>query len=640
MNKKIIIFIVSLFLATYAYSMTYTPSNPKVGTVITFTTTIYSGYQLDWNFGDGTTASNFSNQITHYYKNPGTYTVSVVDTGYSLSDSTTVTVSEDRYITVSNSTPDVGQTITITLNNAKSPPIKWDFGDGTIATGAASINHTYNTEGSYTIRAYDFNGTATTPVTYTININNPKTVSWTPVSPYEGQNVHFTASHFRAATLKWDFGDGVIIQGGTTMEHIYKNFGVYIIKVYDYYGDDSNPFIGRITVKKDNRKIIVSNPNPAVGERVLLQAQYFHSDDILWDFGDGVVLMGASIMEHIYRKNGIFTVRVVDYAGDDDKIFEININVSATSSHTSSLIITGMELYFDANKKSYLIVPEKTTDVKVKTMIKYEGTGILNAYWTIDGKPYKSINQVLSFGQSIEFQIDKLPFLETGLHTISLSFVSPVPAFEKVPEIQIFVSGIRGKIILIKPNDNETFSVYESPFFKWQAYPLAINYEFLYSENGEELFNNNNKNKPIKLNDSEFVLKDKLKSGKKYYWMVKALDINGGIVAQSEIRSFRIVENIYEAFEKKSEELIGIGDKKYVLLTFEITGNIALKKYYLVRVFVNNEKVNEFISLGKNLNKVETSVEIIKNKKNSVELKVYEIGQKLLKLVSYKKIEI
>ena len=633
-----------VFVSAYGMAITYTPSNPAVGTNISFQVSGYvvGGATVTWNFGDGSTGTSTATQgqITHYYKNPGTYSVNATDSYGYVNETTTVTVHEDRSITITPPNPAVGQSVTITLNNGKSPPIKWDFGDGTGMTTSANVNHTYNSPGSYTIKAYDFNGTAKTPVSATVNVNNPKLVTWNPVSPYEGQKVYFTATHFQGSTLRWDFGDGTIIEGSVNMEHTYQTTGVYTIKVYDYYGDDDNPYIGRITVKKDDRKIIISNPNPGVGERVMLQAQNFHSNSIFWDFGDGVILRNGPIVEHIFGKAGIFTIKATDHAENDIKSFQIQVSVSETRSHISSLMITGMKLYFNANNKSYLVVPDKTTDVKVKTIIKYEGTGILNAYWTIDGKPYKGINRVLSFGQSVEFVLDKLPFLETGLHTISIRFVSPQPSFEEVPYIHLFVSSISNRIILVMPDDNEMFSIHEKPLFKWQPYPLAINYEFLYSKRGEELFKEKGSCKIIKTKEIYLSLKDKLEAGEKYYWMVRAVDINGKPVAQSEVRNFSMVENIFETYEKKSEELMGVENRKYVLLTFEIKGEIIDKKYYLVRVFVNGEKTNEFISPGEKLDKIETSVSILTGRKNEIKVKVYEIGQKKLKLVSYKMIEI
>jgi len=154
------------------------------------------------------------------------------------------------------------------------------------------------------------------------------------------------------------------------------------------------------------------------------------------------------------------------------------------------------------------------------------------------------------------------------------------------------------------------------------------------------LFKEKGSCKIIKTKEIYLSLKDKLEAGEKYYWMVRAVDINGKPVAQSEVRNFSMVENIFETYEKKSEELMGVENRKYVLLTFEIKGEIIDKKYYLVRVFVNGEKTNEFISPGEKLDKIETSVSILTGRKNEIKVKVYEIGQKKLKLVSYKMIEI
>ena len=797
-KKLFILLFLTVVSPLFLFSITYTPSNPNVGTVITFRSSYDNyGYNVNWNFGDGTTGSSYASygEITHYYKNPGTYTVKAQNYATQREETISITINEDRYISVSPSSVKVNESVTITLVNAKSPPIRWDFGDGTIQTGSATTNHIYSTSGSYTIRAYDFNGTATTAVTKAISVGNSKQVTWTPQQPYEGQTVHFTATNFNSSTLQWDFGDGTIQTGSTTMDHVYKRDGSYTLKVYDYIGDDPNPFVAtikvlhafqkivswtpqqpyegqtvhftatnfnsttlrwdfgdgtiqtgsttidhiykragdyslrvydnggndtnpvtvnikvlpppksikwtpqepyedqtvyftainfnssslrwdfgdgtvvngsiktehqyqnpgvytvraydhggddaypatvQIKVKTDPRKLVVTNPNPGVTEPVIFQALNFFSDTVKWDFGDGIQEIGPPIITHRYRKIGTFKVKAYDYGGNSSKIFEITINVVSQPSHSSSLVISGIELFFKNNNKNYLIVPNGATNVAAKARIKYEGTGILNAYWLIDGQPYQLINRVLSFGQYAELYLEKIPALLIGYHTITIAFYTPKPKFEKIPELGLFVSPISKYVKLITPYDRESFAMGENIKFRWKKYPLAMRYAFLISNYPKSLL----KGKEVKrtfINKTEYSPKIKFKEGKKYYWRVEAYDIDDNIIAKSEVREFKVVKSIVTAQEKERNELISLGGNKYVLLSFELNSSKIKKNfYYLVRVFVNNHKANEFVLKGEELKSVETSVKVKKGVENSIKLKIYEIYKNRLKLISYK----
>ena len=649
--RKILLVIICLsILPIFIYPITYTPSNPNVGTVITFRTTNDNyGLTVDWNFGDGTTGSSYASygEITHYYKNPGTYTVRADENMYGyVHESITITINEDRYISVSPSPYRAGISLTITLVNAKSPPIKWDFGDGVVLgrgrsrTGPSTVTHTYTNPGSYTIRAYDYNGSATVPVTKTISVGNPKKITWTPQTPYVDQEVSFTALYFRSSNIRWDFGDGTVVRGSKKVSHKYKNPGIYTVKAYDYGGDDNFPASAQIQVREDPRKIIVTNPNPGLSEPVVFQALNFFADAVKWDFGDGFKKIGPPVIVHRFRKTGVFKVRVYDYEGNSSKAFETTITVTTKPSHASSLVISGLELFFKNNNKNYLIIPNGATNVVAKARIKYEGTGILNAYWLIDGQPYQLINRVLSFGQYVEFYLEKIPALVVGYHTISIAFYSPKANFENIPELGLFVSPISSYVKLILPYDKESFAVGEDIKFSWRKYPLAMKYSFMIDTSPRILLEGK-KVKRVFVNKTEYSVNNRYKEGEKYYWLVEAYDINDNVIARSEVREFKIVRSIATTQEKEREDILSIGENRYLLLSFELTSNqIKSNSYYLVRVFVNSNKANEFVLEGKDLKLIRTSVKIIKGRENIVKLKVYEILKNRLKLISYKVLKI
>ncbi len=76
--------------------MSFTPSSPATGQVVTFTGTASGGtapYTFFWTFGDGATSTG--NPVTHTYTSSGSYTatLSVTDSkGATGAASTTVTI--------------------------------------------------------------------------------------------------------------------------------------------------------------------------------------------------------------------------------------------------------------------------------------------------------------------------------------------------------------------------------------------------------------------------------------------------------------------------------------------------------------------------------------------------------------------
>ncbi|MFT5512920.1 MAG: PKD repeat protein, partial [Bacteroidia bacterium] len=107
----------------------------------------------DWTFGDGTSASNTSGQVTHTYSATGNFTVCrmVWDSTRSCRDTfctrityTTTTCSALFSYSVS------GDTVTFADNSTNAVYHSWDFGD---FKSSASVNpvHKYSGPGTYKV---------------------------------------------------------------------------------------------------------------------------------------------------------------------------------------------------------------------------------------------------------------------------------------------------------------------------------------------------------------------------------------------------------------------------------------------------------------------------------------------------------
>jgi PKD repeat protein len=165
--------------ANYVYS----PATPFVDEGVTFDASsslprggIITSYS--WNFGDGNSTTVSFQRISHKYRLPGSYTVTLtVSDSEGLSSPTTskvinvASLGPTAKFTWNPTAPQVNATIsfdgsssTLGWNGTAHPPIQsytWNFGDGNITTKTSpTITHVYRTEGNYsvTLTVTDKNG--------------------------------------------------------------------------------------------------------------------------------------------------------------------------------------------------------------------------------------------------------------------------------------------------------------------------------------------------------------------------------------------------------------------------------------------------------------------------------------------------
>ncbi len=566
-----------LFIAGLALAITYTPSSPAVGQTITFKFS-YSGVlsckMVTWDFGDGTQGLTTGDQaynkgITHFYKDPGTYAV-VATPSYCVgtpppAERATVTVREDRYITVEYVGPPIaGYPIKFRLINAKSPPILWRFGDGTEAKSQTNeVVHHYSKGGVYKVEAYDFDGTAKIPVT--------KLVS----------------------------------------------------------------------VKEDSRKVEWIPTTPAAGQTVVFRAINFASNSVFWDFGDGYTMIGSRIVKHIYRRHGTYTLRVKDMAGRDFKVFSYTLRIKPGVGAFLALTVRAVELYFENNGRGYIVVPFDYRSLIAKARIKYEGSGTLQGYWTIDGKPFYSFTRNLMFGRDAELVLKGIPALEPGLHRVSLVVTNP-PHRQgediEFPVIYYFVSATKRTLQVLSPKQGEIFLEGQKIRIEWQEVPEAIQYRLLISRKVSQLFAGA---KEIRTEGTSWIFDAGGKKGR-YYLIVMAMGGRDLPVCSSEIISFFVKESPTRIEFSKAVDLIkGLEVEKlqegsWYLIPFKMKfPEVEGRK--LLRVYLNGKLVQEeFIPEG--VNSFETSIKAAR--KNEIEIRVYLIKEGSLSLIGYRKIEL
>jgi PKD repeat protein len=219
-------------------------SSDEDGTVVAYT----------WIFGDGAVAHGA--RVNHVYNDDGIYMVVLT-----VTDNGGGTDSTSQFIQVENRPPlpameAIEETLTLvqvdfTAEGTMDPDgtavgFFWDFGDGDGEDGW-SVNHTYTTSGSYTVRltVMDDDGrTSSTNMTLTIVNRPPVAVAESIGTAYVNTTVKFDASDSNdldglISSWEWDFGDGYTGDGREAY-HRYTEAGTYTwsLSVLDDKGEN------------------------------------------------------------------------------------------------------------------------------------------------------------------------------------------------------------------------------------------------------------------------------------------------------------------------------------------------------------------------------------------------------------------
>ena len=207
----------------------------------TFSNPYLPSLSASWDFGDGTTGSG--DTVTHIYNLPGSYLVKFdvvlpngcIGSGY-------------RLITIMQPTGSFSFNggFTCDAKNVRFDAITygadslfWDFGDGTILhTTDDTVFHTYNTPGIFIpkLLMYSANGCISTiPATDTLRIEMQHAgFTHTLVTTCGNTAITLTDTSYSYSGIsnrRWDFGDGTIINGGTSVTHNYTTSGNYTVRL-------------------------------------------------------------------------------------------------------------------------------------------------------------------------------------------------------------------------------------------------------------------------------------------------------------------------------------------------------------------------------------------------------------------------
>src|SRR3989441_489547 len=312
-----------------------------------------------WTWGDGSADSTPYNSVSHIYRSPGNYTMTltVTDSDQGL------TASASRIVPVLQR-PDVPPVASFFVGNRPtvgSPTYfyayysydpdgyivswQWDFGDGTGSGGNGTGNstggtpyptHVYAAFGSYLVRlVVTDNAGLNATANHTVYVNAPPVAVITPSRSVGkvGTPIIFSAnaSHDpddRITSYAWHFSDGST-SSGSWVVHVFASPGQYdvtlvVTDVYNATGFADLSY--SVILPKSPVSVMAWSPSrPLVGQTVTFNASNSIDPDgaittYIWEFGDGTVGRGLTA-SHNYTDAGTYTIElvVVDEDGFSDR---------------------------------------------------------------------------------------------------------------------------------------------------------------------------------------------------------------------------------------------------------------------------------------------------------------------------------
>ncbi len=388
---------------TFSAVLNVAPWNPCTGNDSLFVDLQFTGSGADsliWDMGDGTLY--YTDSITHWYTNPGTYivTMTAFDTICGNSGVITDTVfygatAVNINVSVSDLIACGGPPYIMNFNgDASAPNHYWDFGDGTGTSTQMNPNYTYADTGTYTIMyvGIDSSSCNIADTAYaTVQIIQPDTISASlsvgPFDPCESDSVtvtlQFTGSG--ADSLVWDMGEGTIYINDTLVNHTYTSQGTYIITMTGW------DVCGNVTVLTDtvNYNGVAFTVNVSVSDLLACSGPPYDVSltgvagipDHYWDFGDG---NNSTQMNpnHTYADTGTYNIM---YVGIDSA----SCNIADTAYATIQII---QPEQFSA---TWNLTPPAPCEDTLIVDLAFTGTGADSIIWDMgDGTTFINMDSI------------------------------------------------------------------------------------------------------------------------------------------------------------------------------------------------------------------------------------------------------
>ena len=113
----------------------------------------------------------------------------------------------------------------------------------------------------------------------------------------------------------------------------------------------------------------------------------------------------------------------------------------AASSPSDQFVLTQMELLFQTGRPD-ITVPKNFPGLRVYARATFQGSGLFDALWVVDGRIIGVVTEPVMFGETLLFATPRqppVPTYEPGIHRVTLQVRTPQVA-GRIPAITYFVT--------------------------------------------------------------------------------------------------------------------------------------------------------------------------------------------------------
>lgn len=384
----------------------------------TSTTTLKSGtYSLAWQYGDGTFAGNV-NPTSHSYSNSQQYTVRLISTTNELCKDTAVNTIRTLPMPIANYTfnqsescldgNDFSFSSTSTVSNGSQMNFKWYFGDNDSLINSNFAQHSYLTDGAYTVRLIASTNTGACKDT----ADKIFTVFPMPVASYTvdddqqclkdnlfGFNSTSTVSSGTIDINNWKFGDNTtssVISPSKTYATV-NRFRISLTVLSDRGCLDST--FGFVETFPMPRALFTVNPSFAC-----LKGNSFR------------ITNTSSI-----QTGGVISNYRFDYGNNDSSLLEDPTPYSYTQNgtYTIGLRVTTDRGCWDTTSKVITVNPNPNIDFTVDSVCLKDSSVFVNNT-TINNGSITAWKWLFGNGRTSTLQSPKFKYRDTGHYTITL----------------------------------------------------------------------------------------------------------------------------------------------------------------------------------------------------------------------------
>jgi hypothetical protein len=196
--------------------------------------------------------------------------------------------------------------------------------------------------------------------------------------------------------------------------------------------------------------VIPGVPVNGVATTFVLSPTYPPTGAVVWDFGDQTQpLSGGTVATHVYPRTGSYLVRAVyPYASAIGlpATVQLPIRVADRLGPAAPFTISMLRVRWDDGRTD-ASVDQDFSPLVAYADLKYEGTGLLQAQWLVDGIPLGTFSEQLSFAGTVTLDSRRaIPLPTTGLgeHWVTLRILTPQVTFQP-PLIRYFVRVASGQ---------------------------------------------------------------------------------------------------------------------------------------------------------------------------------------------------